>query len=1121
MSGYAGWASAGVRARRRRRGARRAPRRRPAAPGRGVRAARRARQPRGRGARRPRRLARRRRRRSGQRRARRGARGRDADRRPGRARPDSRRARRGAARACRSGAAATGSACASGAGLRGAAGDPTARSASAPPRSSCAAPAGDPAPEGRARTRRRVPPGDVAGSARRLGRPRGRAAPAAPAPRGPRRPARRARHGCRRTVRGPAPPPRRPVRAGPRRAWSRRRPAAPSPTTEPVVLDQPGTPAARSRSSARAPWPCPSRGPRPGHPRHAPDARRSRSAPADRTTGRGASGRPPPTHRCRSGPGDALVVADDPPDPAALARWRSSAPAVAAPAPRSRDSSAAVPAWCRSRLEVGPRSVRLHGADGRVHERPPAGRHGATRAGAGPRRGAGAGAGRPAASTTRRCPSGRRSAALDGIPAPDQVAAAWATPRTGLVVALGSGPGAGPSSVDLVADGPHALVAGTTGAGKSELLTTLVLALALTHPPDRLAILLVDFKGGTGLGAGGRAPARAGARHRPRRGARPPRPRRRCAPSCVGARRARRRRRPRPARARPGRPRDAAAPARRRRRAARPHRGRPRRVRGAHPDRRAGPGARGAPRPGHPAAGGRGRRRPARERRAADRPARDRPGRLDRRAGRPGRRPARPGDARPRVGASRDPAARAGAGGPRGRRQPPSPAVRPARAVVATSAPRGRPTPSAGHARSTTRARRGCAPPRQAATRRPAGRGCPWLPALPSVVRAADVPDGPGLALARRGPPDEQRRGAVRWDPADGPLLVLGGPRSGRTTTLVAAGLEALDQGWAVHTVGLPPDAVRPAAGGRPARTARAARWRPTTPARSPGCWSCLAAARPRRSGVLLLVDRLDLLLDSLGRLARGAGADRLTALWRGQPAGTGARRRRRRRRGRDAARRRVRPPPRAPARRRRARRARGGARRARRAPHHPGPGRPPARRPARSCARWSCPGRRREPARSRPRSPPGRAPCGAACADAARPGGPAAPAAGRAAPGRCDVPLGPGGDDARHRAASTSTHGLLVAGPPGLGPQHRRWRSSPARSCARGRARRPAGRPRRLPVPALAGVQDVGPADVAAGVRPCRDATVLLVDDLDELERGAPRPRRAAPADARASSPP
>ena len=199
------------------------------------------------------------------------------------------------------------------------------------------------------------------------------------------------------------------------------------------------------------------------------------------------------------GPADALVVADDPPDPAALARWRSSTPASQRLLLLA-DSSAAVPAWCRARLEVGPRSVRLHGADGRVHEVPRQAAARAARPGAGPRRGIGAGAGRPSPSDDAALPVRASLAALDGIPAPDQVAAAWATPRTGLVVALGVGPGGRTVAVDLVTDGPHALVAGTTGAGKSELLTTLVLALALTHPPDRLAILLVDFKGGTGLG---------------------------------------------------------------------------------------------------------------------------------------------------------------------------------------------------------------------------------------------------------------------------------------------------------------------------------------------------------------------------------------------------------------------------------------------------------------------------------------------------------------------------------------------------------------------------------------------------------------------------------------------
>lgn len=69
-----------------------------------------------------------------------------------------------------------------------------------------------------------------------------------------------------------------------------------------------------------------------------------------------------------------------------------------------------------------------------------------------------------------------------------------------LTATLGVG-GDGPLTVDLVADGPHALVAGTTGAGKSELLRTLVIGLSLEHGPDVLAFVLVDFKGGGGLDA--------------------------------------------------------------------------------------------------------------------------------------------------------------------------------------------------------------------------------------------------------------------------------------------------------------------------------------------------------------------------------------------------------------------------------------------------------------------------------------------------------------------------------------------------------------------------------------------------------------------------------------------
>jgi S-DNA-T family DNA segregation ATPase FtsK/SpoIIIE len=50
--------------------------------------------------------------------------------------------------------------------------------------------------------------------------------------------------------------------------------------------------------------------------------------------------------------------------------------------------------------------------------------------------------------------------------------------------------------IDLVRDGPHALVAGTTGAGKSEVLRTLVVAMAARVGPDHVTFVLVDYKGG-------------------------------------------------------------------------------------------------------------------------------------------------------------------------------------------------------------------------------------------------------------------------------------------------------------------------------------------------------------------------------------------------------------------------------------------------------------------------------------------------------------------------------------------------------------------------------------------------------------------------------------------------
>lgn len=54
----------------------------------------------------------------------------------------------------------------------------------------------------------------------------------------------------------------------------------------------------------------------------------------------------------------------------------------------------------------------------------------------------------------------------------------------------------GPFSVDIRADGPHGLVAGTTGSGKSELLQTMIASLAVANRPDEMTFVLVDYKGG-------------------------------------------------------------------------------------------------------------------------------------------------------------------------------------------------------------------------------------------------------------------------------------------------------------------------------------------------------------------------------------------------------------------------------------------------------------------------------------------------------------------------------------------------------------------------------------------------------------------------------------------------
>ncbi|WP_432493576.1 FtsK/SpoIIIE domain-containing protein [Kineococcus auxinigenes] len=88
-------------------------------------------------------------------------------------------------------------------------------------------------------------------------------------------------------------------------------------------------------------------------------------------------------------------------------------------------------------------------------------------------------------------------AAGGAVPAVDPAALArvWEQREPGAVAVLGA-TATGPCRLDLVADGPHVLVAGTTGSGKSVLLQALVTSLALQAPPDAVRFVLVDYKGG-------------------------------------------------------------------------------------------------------------------------------------------------------------------------------------------------------------------------------------------------------------------------------------------------------------------------------------------------------------------------------------------------------------------------------------------------------------------------------------------------------------------------------------------------------------------------------------------------------------------------------------------------
>src|SRR6202012_6021958 len=81
-------------------------------------------------------------------------------------------------------------------------------------------------------------------------------------------------------------------------------------------------------------------------------------------------------------------------------------------------------------------------------------------------------------------------------PSPELITARWLTGGQSTVAVLGESYD-GPFAIDLRRDGPHGLVAGTTGAGKSELLQTFVASLAIVNRPDAMTFMLIDYKGGS------------------------------------------------------------------------------------------------------------------------------------------------------------------------------------------------------------------------------------------------------------------------------------------------------------------------------------------------------------------------------------------------------------------------------------------------------------------------------------------------------------------------------------------------------------------------------------------------------------------------------------------------
>lgn len=105
----------------------------------------------------------------------------------------------------------------------------------------------------------------------------------------------------------------------------------------------------------------------------------------------------------------------------------------------------------------------------------------------------------PGGGPTRSGPGRSSYPSATAVPAQRRAAAPPGASHAGRpVIVLGAGP-RGPLSVDLTEEGPHLLIEGPQGSGRTELLRAIAASLASADRPDRLGILLIDGGGRDGL----------------------------------------------------------------------------------------------------------------------------------------------------------------------------------------------------------------------------------------------------------------------------------------------------------------------------------------------------------------------------------------------------------------------------------------------------------------------------------------------------------------------------------------------------------------------------------------------------------------------------------------------